>query len=271
LHPARAPLVRLRPMCDNAAGGWFMERATFDDLRALVRRLRAPDGCPWDRAQDASSLAPHAVSEAWELMDAASDAEPHAIAQELGDLLFVAASIGEAQSEAGHPGLPEALALILAKMQRRHPHVFGGGARPDWEAAKREEHPQRTSILDGIPRAASAVAWADVATRRAARVGFDWPDLAGVRAKLDEELTELDEAIAAQDRANIQAELGDVLFTLVNLARHLGVDAEAALRETNRKFDRRLRHVEARAEGPLSDRTLQELDAWWVEAKRALG
>jgi MazG family protein len=248
-----------------------MHRATFDDLRALVRRLRAPDGCPWDRAQSASSLTPYAVSEAWELADAAADADPDAVARELGDLLFVAASVGEAQSDAGHAGLSEAIAEVIAKMERRHPHVFGDGARPDWETAKKQEHPERASLLDGIPRAASALAWAEVATRRAARVGFDWPDLAGVRAKLDEELAELHEAVALGDHEGVQAELGDVLFTLVNLARHLGVDPEAALRRTNRKFDVRFRHVEGRAGGPLSDRKLEELEAWWLEAKRSLG
>lgn len=247
-------------------------------LLAVVQRLRAEDGCPWDRQQTEATLAPSLVEEACEAADAlrrGAEAERH---EELGDVLVNVALLGQIASEAGRGGVDDVAGAAAQKLIRRHSHVFGDVAVDgaelayrNWERQKRLEvapdQPLR-SVLAGVPRAMPALLRAFRVGEKAARVGFDWPDRHGPRQKLDEELAELDEAVAAGDQAAIAAELGDVLFSVCNLARHLGVNPEPALAATTDKFQRRFADVEAAFDHQLEGRSLAELDAAWNASKR---
>jgi MazG family protein len=246
----------------------------MNDLTALldvIRRLRAESGCAWDRAQTPESLLRYLHGEVAELADALASADDAAACDELGDVLFVALSLGEAAADAGRFPTDGPARAATEKMIRRHPGVFAGEpAAPDWETLKRAERPPAASALDGVPRSLEPLARATELTRAAARVGFDWPDAEGARAKLDEEISELDEARAIGDRAHVEAELGDLLLTVVNLARLLDLRPDAALRGATTRFERRFRAVEqlALAEGAdVSTSTPDVLDAWWRRAK----
>lgn len=245
---------------------------SFDRLRAVTSRLRAPDGCAWDRAQTPATLARHLQGELAEVIDALDAGDDHALGEEIGDLLFVTLLLVEAAGP--RLSLDEALTRVADKIVRRHPHVFAGATeRPDWAAQKEAEHP-RESVLDGVPRSLPTLARAHELTARAATVGFDWPDITGVRAKLTEETDELDEAMASGDPAAIGHELGDLLFTLVNMGRFLPVGADEALRGTNRRFEERFREVERRVKadgGTMRTTDAATLDRLWVEAKKRLG
>ena len=251
-------------------------------LREIMRRLRAPDGCPWDAEQTWASIAPYTIEEACEVADAIERNAPADIADELGDLLLQVIYHSEIAEEGGHFTLDDVMRGISDKMVRRHPHVFGetpGGpkldpAQFDWEALKAAERAEkgevRESVLDGVPAALSGLTRALKLTRRAASVGFDWSDPRDVLAKLSEEAAELVAEIDRADQAKMTEEYGDLLFVMTNLARHLKVDPEAALRGANAKFERRFRHVESRlAETgrPAGAATLPEMDALWDEAK----
>jgi tetrapyrrole methylase family protein/MazG family protein/ATP diphosphatase len=244
-------------------------------LLATVARLRAPDGCPWDREQTTNSMAPHLVEEAFEAADALRRADDPAACEELGDVLVNVAMISQIASERGGFDADTVAAAAAAKLVRRHPHVFGDQqvdgaehAYRNWEKAKRAEHGDSPrGALAGVPVAMPALLRAFRVGEKAARAGFDWPDRDGPRAKVDEEIAELDAAIGHGDTTAITGELGDVLFSLCNLARHLGINPEVALATTTDKFQRRFGAIEAEFEHRLAGHSLAELDAAWNRAK----
>ncbi|MCK9531268.1 MAG: nucleoside triphosphate pyrophosphohydrolase [Gammaproteobacteria bacterium] len=254
----------------------------IDELLAVMARLRDPQaGCPWDREQTFATIAPYTIEEAYEVADAIEHGDLHDLKDELGDLLFQVVFHARMAEEQGAFGFSDVVAAIVEKMRRRHPHVFAG-ERIDsaaeqsaaWEAHKARERVDKgghESVLDGITRTLPALARAEKLQKRAARTGFDWPNLDGVLAKIEEELQEVRAEIAAGDSQALHGEIGELLFACANLARHAGVDAETALRATNQKFDRRFRYVEAalRVRGKRPEQSdLAEMDALWEEAKR---
>jgi MazG family protein len=262
---------------------------TFPRLVELMQRLLAPDGCPWDREQSFSSLRRYVLEEACEVIDAIDGGDRKELSAELGDLLLQVVFQAELARAEGSFGPDDVIAGICDKLVRRHPHVFAdvrvegaGEVLQNWERIKAQERAGKEDrgVLGGVARSLPALTRAQRVGEKVSRVGFDWPDARGSRAKVNEEIGELDQAIAAGDKDRMEAELGDVLFALVNLARHMEVDAEGALRRTIDKFTRRFDHVEARvrqAHGgwPTSaadDKlTLEELDGYWEEAKRNRG
>jgi MazG family protein len=246
------------------------------ELVEVMRRLLAPDGCPWDREQTLASLRPYLLEEAYELLEALDSGDPVHHREELGDLLFQIVFQSALRAREGAFTIDDVARGIAEKLVRRHPHVFGDAKVKDsaevlnnWAAQKQKEK-ARQHALEGVPRALPALARAQKLTERASHVGFDWPDAVGPRAKIDEELRETDLALAAGDRAAAEAELGDLLFSVVNLARKVGVDAESALRGSVERFESRFAHVESRlAERGRTPResTLSEMDELWNEAK----
>lgn len=257
-------------------------------LLDLMARLRDPQaGCPWDREQTFESIAPYTIEEAYEVADAIERGEPHALRDELGDLLFQVVFHARMAEERGWFDFAAVARAIHEKLVRRHPHVFAPSADPApsltdlsrrWEEQKARERAeaatslQEAGVLGDVPRALPALARAAKLGRRAGRVGFDWQDANGVRAKVMEEIAELDAASAAGNPAEVAEETGDLLFAMASWARHLGVDPEEALRVASRKFERRFRQMEALA--ARRGLTLQGLSAaqWdmlWNEAKRA--
>ncbi len=255
----------------------------FDELVALIARLRAPGGCPWDREQTHQSVKPMTIEEAYEVAEAIDEGDDHALAAELGDLALQVVFHSQIAADEQRFTVADVLQHVIEKMVRRHPHVFAGetASTPEqvlrnWEKVKEAEATARQgaapqSMLDGVSAALPAVMEAFQMTTKVARVGFDWPDRPSVVAKLDEEVAELKEALAGGQRAAAAEEIGDLLFVAVNVARVLGIDPESALKAANRKFRRRFRHVEDRlredGRGP-GDSTLQEMDALWDEAKQ---
>ena len=245
-------------------------------LRQIVHRLRAPGGCPWDRKQTHQSLGKYVIEEAYEVVDAIEHHGPDELAEELGDLLLQVFLQSELAQEESTFDLNDVVQHISTKLIRRHPHVFGdvvvGGAsdvEANWEALKKAEKGDRVSVLDGIPKSLPALAMAAEMQKRMRKAGFEWPDRADVEAKLAEELGELREAAGS---AEATAELGDVLFVLTGLGGWLDADAEAGLRATNDKVDRRFRYVEDRVRErglTIKDVPLDELVAIWQEAKQA--
>ncbi len=239
----------------------------------LVRDLRKR--CAWDRAQTRATLRPYLVEEVLELDQALAADDPEAIKQEVGDVLLHVAFQIVLGEESGEFGAEDVTNAIVAKMQRRHPHLFEGGDKPEtWERQKLKELESRqASILDGLPPTLPAVLMAYRLQERAAGVGFDWPDPTGPRAKISEELEELDDEIeSGRDAVRVEAEVGDLLFSVINLARKLGCDPRAALEKANRRFDRRFRKVERLATQRKVDMgraSLEELDSLWEEAKRS--
>ena len=253
----------------------------IDRLLEIMIRLRDPAaGCPWDLQQDFRSIAPHTLEEAYEVADAIERGDLHALRDELGDLLFQVAFHSRLASEQGAFGFNDVVEAICDKLTRRHPHVFGGVPVADaaeqtrvWESLKAEE--RRTvgqgNGLDGIPKALPALTRARKLGRRAADAGFDWPDAGGPRAKIDEELAELDRVTEqGRNAARMEAELGDLLFSVVNLARHHDIDPEQALRRANERFERRYAHLEralaARGIDPHAAGP-ELLDQLWIGAK----
>ncbi len=268
--------------------------ATFDDLVQLVNRLRSPEGCPWDREQDYATLAPMLLEEAYEAFEAADEARaghPTNLRDELGDLLFQIVFYAQVADERGDFTINDVIDEVHSKMVRRHPHVFGDAQAEssaevlrNWEAIKAQEkltkkNVANTSILDGVPSKAPALMEAHQLSTKAARVGFDWEKVQDIFDKLQEEIEELRTAVATHeitkeesDHQSIREELGDLIFAVTNIARHLQVEPEAALKLTNRKFRRRFKHIEEtlRERGQSFDRTnLQEMESLWQEAKGA--
>jgi ATP diphosphatase len=239
-------------------------------LREIMRRLRDPKtGCEWDTVQTFATIAPYTIEEAYEVADAIARDDMDALADELGDLQLQVVFHAQMAEEAGHFTLETVIERICEKMERRHPHIFGDaehGGHHLWEKIKAEERASNpdTSALAGVALALPALERAAKLQRRAARVGFDWPDRSGPRAKIDEELAELDAEI---DHHRMLDELGDLLFAVVNLARHLNIEPEAALREANAKFERRFRAIET--DPGFQDMSLDEKEELWVAAKKA--
>jgi MazG family protein len=257
----------------------------LDRLLEIMARLRDPDGgCPWDQAQTFATIAPYTVEEAYEVADAIERDDLGDLKEELGDLLLQVVFHSRIAQEKGAFAFEDVAAAIADKMIRRHPHVFAEHSYRDadaqvegWEAIKAGERAAKTaakagppSVLDDVPPGLPGLSRAVKLTKRAARVGFDWPDAGQVIAKLREELGELEVEIAAGDTAKAKGELGDILFVCANLGRKLGVDPEDAIRATNAKFIRRFNHVErtlaARGSSP-EESNLAEMDLLWDEAK----
>ena len=239
----------------------------LERLVSIMRRLRDPvSGCEWDRKQTFATISPYTIEEAYEVADAIARDDMDALADELGDLQLQVVFHSQMAEEAGQFTLEDVISRICDKLERRHPHIFGDAEHsPGWEeikAAERKKSPD-DSALAGVALALPALERAAKLQRRAARLGFDWPDKVGPRAKIDEELAELD---AESDHKRLLEELGDLLFAVVNLARHLNVEAEAALREASAKFEQRFRAIE-KTPGFLG-MSLEEKEALWIEAKR---
>jgi ATP diphosphatase len=241
------------------------------DLVEIMRRLRDPvNGCSWDREQTFETIAPYTIEEAYEVADAIQRQDLDDLKDELGDLQLQVVYHARIAQELGAFTIGDVMASICAKMIRRHPHIFGDADEtPGWEALKAAERSrgEDLSAVAGVALALPALKRAEKLQKRAARVGFDWPDASGPRAKIEEELAELDSASNEEERS---AELGDLLFSVVNYARHLGIDPEAALRESSARFEARFRHVETASERPLKELDIDALEALWRKAKAAL-
>ncbi|AZM96275.1 nucleoside triphosphate pyrophosphohydrolase [Vreelandella venusta] len=270
-------------------------RYSVEDLLTLMSVLRnAEQGCPWDIKQDWDSIVPHTLEEAYEVADAIERRAFDELPGELGDLLFQVVYYAQFGAEEQRFDFHDIVDTLTAKMLRRHPHVFPDGTlasrRPPgmsaedvqnqhvnsrWEALKADERAERSqqstpSVLDDVPRTLPALSRAAKLSKRAAKVGFDWPDASGVLDKIREELAEVEEALAEGNRQHAQEEVGDLLFAVTNLARTLGADPEQCLRTTNSKFERRFRYVERQLAAdarPLTDASLDEMESHWQAAK----
>lgn len=246
-----------------------------------MARLRAPDGCPWDREQNFDSIKKYTLEETYEVLDAIDRQDWRDLCEELGDFMLQAVFYAQMAQEDGKFTISDALDAINEKLIRRHPHVFATGdaktadqVKARWDEIKAEEKKARAEkpkgLLEGVPRSMPALVEAQQISSKAAGAGFDWPEIGQVADKVREELAELEEARAKAGTDEIEGELGDLLFTIVNLARFLKVDPEQALRRTNAKFRKRFGHVEqglaARGRG-LAESNLEEMEALWQEAK----
>jgi ATP diphosphatase len=250
--------------------------ADISPLADIMARLRNPDGgCPWDIEQDFSSIAPYTIEEAYEVADAIERKDMHALKDELGDLLLQVVFHSQMAAEQSSFGLQDVIDGICEKMTRRHPHVFGDhkadsptAVTTNWENIKADERSSDSdsSALAGVAQALPALLRAQKIQKRAARTGFDWPDIGGAKAKIFEEIEEVEGATSAQDQAE---EIGDLLFAVVNMSRFLGVDAEAALKSATAKFDRRFRAMEAQAGAAFAGLSLDEKEEYWQYVKAA--
>ena len=265
----------------------------FAEAVAIMARLRAPGGCPWDREQTFSTIRKYTLEETYEVLDAIEREHWADLADELGDLLLQVLFYAEMAAEAGHFSIADVIANLNRKLIRRHPHVFGeeaaaaAGNRAEgleteaigssqvlrnWEeikALEKKPHVEGTGRLDAVSRSMPALAEAAKIGSKAAKVGFDWPDVSGVIAKLKEETAELETEIAEGDFAAASEEMGDLLFTAANLSRHLKVDAELTLRDANAKFRRRFAAMEAASTRPLEQLGPEELESLWSRSKSA--
>jgi nucleoside triphosphate diphosphatase len=250
----------------------------LNELINIMSALRDEKGCPWDREQTRESLKPFIVEEAYEVLEAIDEENPEAIKEELGDLLFQIVFQSRIAEEKGEFGMEEVIDKIGRKMIARHPHVFGNAdyktseeVLVHWEAQKKKEGKQRESILEGIPKTLPSLLRAHRIQDRASRVGFDWERVEDVLLKLEEELEEFRAALKGKKQEEIEDELGDIFFVLVNISRFVGINPEDALRKTISKFISRFRYIEmaAREKGKtLSDMGLAEMDELWDEAKK---
>ncbi len=268
--------LALPPAAAPATNGIIVEQDldSFATLVYLVSRLRAPDGCPWDREQTHISIKPFLIEEVYEVVQALDQGDSEKFCEELGDLLLQIVLHAQMATEAGNFDIAAVLRSINAKIIRRHPHVFGqvevNDAREvllSWEALKQEEKKEKSSILASVPRDMPSLARSQALQQRAARVGFDWKELQGILDKLTEELKELEQA---QDQQQKVHEFGDILFALANAGRWLDVNLEAALRQANDRFYQRFNYMEEvcqRKGTPIHQLTLEEIDALWEEAK----
>jgi tetrapyrrole methylase family protein/MazG family protein len=251
--------------------------SSMESFLEIIAHLRAPEGCPWDREQDHQSLRPNLLEEAYEALEAIDEDDPAAMQEEFGDLLLQIVLHAQIASEYGEFTMSDVIRGIYTKLIQRHPHVFGdldlgeaGAVIKNWEAIKaqeRQENGGEKGMLDGVPGSLPALTQAETYQKRAARVGFDWKDLEGVLAKIPEEIDELRGSTNGTRQAQ---EIGDLLFSVVNVARWLEVDAESALRGANQRFKERFAYIEKKARAErreLSEMSLEELDAFWEEAK----
>ena len=248
----------------------------FERLAGIMARLRAPGGCPWDREQNFDTIKPYLLEETYEVLEAIDQRDWPGLAEELGDLMLQAVFFAQMASEEGKFDINDSLDAISEKLIRRHPHVFADGSaktsddvKRRWDEIKADEKKEKGKApqgrLDSVPRNLPALVEAQQISSKAAAVGFDWQEPAQVLEKLDEELRELAEARVTGIPAELEGEIGDLLFVLANLARKLKIDPEQALRKTNAKFRKRFGYVEANAELPGA--TLDEMEALWQAAK----
>lgn len=252
----------------------------FAALVETVAKLRSPEGCPWDREQTHESLKRYAIEETYEVVEAIESGEPDNLEDELGDLLLQVLLHAQIAQENGQFDIADVCHRINAKLRRRHPHVFADvevsgvdDVLTNWEAIKRSEpgYNERKSVLDGVPKSLPALMRAAKISKKAARTGFDWPDVHSIMDKLKEETLELEEALDGGDESRIREEIGDMLFTIVNISRFQDIDPEESLREMLEKFAHRFGRIERRAEEmgrDIHDMSLEEMDAVWDEAKR---
>jgi MazG family protein len=248
----------------------------FERLVGILARLRAPGGCPWDREQNFATIKPYLLEETYEVLDAIDQRDWPGLAEELGDLMLQAVFFAQMASEEGKFGIDDSLDAISEKLIRRHPHVFGDGTaktsddvKRRWDEIKADEKKEKgqpqLGRLDSVPRKLPALVEAQQISSKAASVGFDWENPGQVLEKLDEELRELEQARENGTPAELEGEIGDLLFVLVNLARKIKVDPEQALRRTNANFRKRFAFIESRA--TLPGATIGEMEALWQEAK----
>ena len=253
----------------------------FRELVEVMRRLRGENGCPWDRKQTHTSLRTYLLEETYEVLDALDREDYESLCEELGDLILQVVFHAQIACEEGRFCIDDVCRGVVLKLIHRHPHVFGDAhaetpeeVMEHWERLKAREANHRGSVLKGIPDSMPALLQAYRLQEKASRVGFDWNEIAPVWEKVNEEWNELREAVECGERSRISHELGDLLFAITNLARFLGVDPEAALRECNKRFKRRFEHVERRAEEEglaMEETPLERLDLFWEEAKREEG
>ena len=257
-------------------------KQNFDDLVSLFARLRAPGGCPWDRAQSHKTLKPYLIEEAYEVVEAIEEDDPAKLTEELGDLLGQIIFHSQIADERERFDIQDVISGQLEKMTRRHPHIFGQAQARNaaevllnWEEIKyREKRKDRPSALDGVPKHLPALLKAHRIQDKASRLGFDWEHIDGAFAKLEEELEEFSRAYAGGRKREIKNELGDILFTLVNLSRFLEIDPEDALRQTTDKFTRRFQYIEKslkRDQQSFREVSLEEMEALWQQSKKAKG
>lgn len=249
--------------------------SSFASFQQVVARLRGPFGCPWDREQTHQSLKGALLEEAYEVLEALDSADPQKLKEELGDLLMQVMIHAQIASETGAFDIDDVVEGITAKLIRRHPHVFGGTKAEtskevliNWEALKREERPEGEPAFASVPKQMPALAYAQAVQARASRLGFDWQDVKGVWAKIEEEWTELRQTMGQEERIH---ELGDLLFALVNLARWMDIDAEETLRKANQRFAKRFSFMESLCQQQgrsFSDLTFAEQNALWDMAKK---
>lgn len=249
----------------------------YQELLEIMARLRAPDGCPWDIEQDHQTLMPYLIEETSELIEAIMEGDDEHISEELGDVLLQVIFHAQMAQERGVFGMEEVVHLIADKLVSRHPHVFGdvklqgaGAVEDQWEVLKSQEKgkSERKSLLDDVSQALPGLQYAAKIQKRAAKVGFDWPQIEGVHDKVLEEFQEVHEAIESGSSEELAEEIGDLLFSMTNYARHLGVDPEIALRQSTLKFKKRFQYMESQSE--LSNKSLEELDQLWNQAKISL-
>ena len=249
----------------------------FDALVEIIARLRAPDGCPWDRQQTHATLRGNLLSECYEVLEVLDEGDASKLCEELGDLLLQIVLHARIAADSGEFEIGDVIEGITTKIIHRHPHVFGTGEAKDaeevmhnWEAIKREEREEGTSMLEGVPKSMPALGYAYEISRRAVRVGFEWESIEGVIDKLVEEVKEIKDSNSREEK---EQEFGDFLFTLVNVARWEGIDPEAALREANRKFYKRFAYMEElcfKRGLNLSELSFKEKNDLWEEAKRGV-
>ena len=257
--------------------------SALDELVYLMSRLRAEDGCPWDRQQTHDTLKAYLVEEAYEVLDAIDRRDDEELKEELGDVMLQIAFHAQLAREKGRFDLDDVIRRIVDKIRQRHPHVFGdlevhdpAEVLANWEQIKqdtREEHNKKRSILDGVPNPLPALLKARRVQEKVSRIGFDWEDLEDMLNKLDEELSEFRRACSGQNGGDMEEEFGDMLFSLVNVARFLGICPEDALRKTVNKFIARFKFIESELERTgrdLNTASLEEMDVFWEKAKRTL-
>lgn len=250
----------------------------LEELIDVVAKLRAPDGCPWDREQTHASLRPNMLEEAYEAVDAIDDNDAPHLREELGDVLLQVLLHSQIASEANEFTLDDVAKELKEKLIHRHPHVFGTAkinnaddVLKTWDKLKSEEKTERKSAMDGLSRSQAALIAAQKISKRAIKTGFEWPNEESLYECVMSEIEEFKEAEKEKDKAHMEEEMGDILFAIVNLARWNKIDAEQALLKANKKFEKRFRKMEDLATKPLNDYSFEEFDNLWKQAKKSLG
>lgn len=254
-----------------------MKYKNLEELIEVIRKLRAPDGCPWDRKQTHESLRPNMLEEAYEAVDAIDDNDMAHLREELGDVLLQVLLHSQIASENNEFNIDNVAKELKDKLIHRHPHVFGDikidnadDVLAVWEKRKAEEKSHRKSAMDGISRSQSALISAQKISKKAVKTGFEWPNEESLYECIMSEFNEFKEAVQEGDKIHMEEEFGDILFATVNLARWNKIDAEQALLKANKKFEKRFRKMEELAEKPLNDHSFEEFDALWKQAKKAI-